>query len=67
MKLISILFSIILLIFNEKMFAMSEDMEEGVKTSKLLLGSKEEFRILLKEKRKEQISAVKTLQSMAKY
>ena len=55
------------------MFVATEVTEEDIDISgsdsldKPLIGTKEEFRILFKEKRRQQMSAVKTLQSFGKY
>jgi len=43
------------------------DMSGSDSADKQLIQTKEEFRILFKEKRRQQISAVKTLQSFGKY
>ena len=43
------------------------DISGTVSSDKQLIKTKEEFRILFKEKRRQQISAVKTLQSFGKY
>ena len=47
--------------------APQADISDTDSTSKPQIGSKEEFRILFKEKRRQQISAVKTLQSFGRY
>lgn len=66
MHYISFIFALLSLLLSVLSAEESPQMDTNP-ASKPQIGSKEEFRILLKEKRRQQISAVKTLQSFGRY
>jgi hypothetical protein len=61
---------LILIIINKSIALSDETIDDKIdinEESKAMIGSKEEFKIFFKEKRRQQLSAVKTLQSFGKY